>query len=60
MPINGDVVTFSYQSFSKDTGYVNAAVIRKREDMSWETLIETHMKEAPRSGELNGTLFSTQ
>jgi hypothetical protein len=53
-PNRGDLVTFSYTSYSRNSLPVNPVVYRVRTDISWEDVLQEHETEDA-DPQLNGT-----
>eukprot|EP00026_Physarum_polycephalum_P002214 Phypoly_transcript_02219.p1 GENE.Phypoly_transcript_02219~~Phypoly_transcript_02219.p1 ORF type:complete len:905 (+),score=113.90 Phypoly_transcript_02219:198-2912(+) len=60
----GDIVTFSYDSYSQRSVPVNPFIFRIRTDLSWEQVIMSHLTELPQAQMLNkhsgGEVFTSK
>lgn len=54
LPLQGDVVTFSYHKYANVNLPVRAVVERIRKDVSWEEVVQNYWREAPKPQVLNG------
>eukprot|EP00026_Physarum_polycephalum_P001003 Phypoly_transcript_01004.p1 GENE.Phypoly_transcript_01004~~Phypoly_transcript_01004.p1 ORF type:complete len:1224 (-),score=188.92 Phypoly_transcript_01004:75-3746(-) len=50
VPIRGDIVTFTYDSFSRRALPINPKIFRKRSDVTWEEVVMNHEKDAKSNG----------
>lgn len=53
-PRKGDVVTFSYECYSRKAIPVKPTITRIRTDMQWEEVLDNSSKEVPAAQQLNG------
>lgn len=56
-PKRGDVVTFSYDDYSRRAVPVNPKIYRIRDDISWDTVVENFEQEIPQSITPPGMMF---
>ena len=54
MPKKGEVVTFSYENYSRRELPVNPKLLRVRKDVSWEEILADHTLSTPHSQSLSG------
>jgi hypothetical protein len=48
--MRGDIVTFTYDSFSRRALPINPKIFRKRSDVTWEEVLRNHEKDAQVDG----------
>lgn len=53
----GDIVSFSFETFSRNSTPVKPFIFRVRIDLSWEDVIKSFADEAAHQQFLNGTFF---
>lgn len=55
-PKKGAIVTFAYDNYTQGCAPVNPKLVRLREDVSWDDVINDHLSQSPRPLILNGIL----
>lgn len=50
----GNVVSFSFENYTRNSAPVNPKVYRIREDISWEEVISNHLREIQNTDALSG------
>lgn len=54
VPKRGEVVTFTYDSYSPNEIPVNPKLYRTRTDVSWEDVVMEHTRNEPQAQNFNG------
>ena len=47
-PKKGDVVTFSFETYSRSTVPVRPKIFRIRTDVNWEDVVRSYIKDSPK------------
>ena len=53
-PRKGDIVSFSYQNFSKNELPADPHVYRIREDLNWKDVVQNYLEQASQPNFVNG------
>ena len=53
-PRSGDIVTFTYQNYSSRSIPIHPTIVRIREDLTWEEVVTSFLREKPQAHKLNG------
>ena len=56
-PKKGDVVTFSFETYSRNPIPVRPKIFRVRTDVFWEDIVRTHVKDSANRREGNVTFL---
>jgi signal peptidase I len=54
VPKRGDIVTFTYETYSRRDVPVNPKLLRVRKDVSWESIVVDHIRSTPQPQPLSG------
>lgn len=52
----GDIVTFTFDSYSRRAAPVDPKITHKREDISWEDILDDYTNEVSQANQLTGRI----